>query len=74
MKCEAEMPIHESVNLSHDSSSDDGRAPDDVKHNLPTDELVVDIHGPSYHPFINPADYALALWFHHLKCSKGNVD
>ena len=74
MKREAGMPIHKSVNLSHDSGSDNGRASDDVKHDLPTNELTVDIHGPSYHLFINPADYALALWFHHSKCSKGNIN
>ena len=68
------MSIHKSVNLSHNSGSDSERASDDIKHDLLTDEPAVDIHGPSYHPFINPADYALALWFHHSKCSKGNVD
>ena len=74
MKREVRMPIHESVNLSHDSGLDGGRASDDIKHDLPTNELAVDIYGPSYHPFVNPADYALALWFHHSKCSKGNVN
>ena len=61
MKCEAGMPIHESVNLSHNSGSDGGRALDDVKHDLFTNELVIDIHSLFYHLFINSADYALAL-------------
>ena len=55
------MPIHKSVNLSHDSDLDDERASDDVKHDLPTNKLVIDIYGPFYHPFVNPANYALAL-------------
>ena len=68
------MLIHESVNLSHNLSSDDERASDNVKHNLLTNKSVVDIYDSFYHLFINSADYALALWFHHLKCSKDNVD
>ena len=68
------MSIHKSVNLSHNSGSDNRRASDNVKYNLSTDEPAVDIYDLSYHLFINPADYALTLWFYHLKCSKGNVN
>ena len=68
------MLIHKSVNLSHNSGLDNKRALDNIKHNLFTNELIIDIHNLFYHSFINSADYALALWFHHLKCSKGNVD
>ena len=74
MKHEAGMPIHKSVNLSHDSGLNSERASDDVKHDLSTNELMIDIYDSFYHSFINPADYALALWFHHSKCSKGNVN
>ena len=68
------MPIYKLVNLSHNSDLDSERVLNDIKHNLLTNELVVDIYGPFYHLFINSADYALALWFHHLKCSKDNVN
>ena len=61
MKHKAEMLIHKSVNLSHDLDLDGGRASDDIKHDLLTNELAVDIYDLSYHSFINPADYALAL-------------
>ena len=74
MKCEAGMPIHKLVNLSYNLDSDDERALDDIKHNLLTNELAVDIYSSFYHLFVNSADYALALWFHYLKCSKGNVN
>ena len=68
------MPIHESVNLSYDLDLDSERALNNIKHDLSTNEPAVDIYGPFYHLFINPADYALALWFYYSKCSKGNVD
>ena len=55
------MPIYKSVNLSHNLGLDNGRALNDIKHNLFTNEPAVDIHSPFYHLFINPADYALAL-------------
>ena len=61
MKCEARMLIHKSVNLSHDSGLDGGRALNDIKHNLFTNKPVINIYGSFYHPFINSADYALAL-------------
>ena len=68
------MLIHKLVNLSHNSGLDSERALNDIKHNLFTNELIVDIYSPFYHLFINPANYALALWFHYLKCSKGNIN
>ena len=68
------MPIHKLVNLSHNSSSDNKRALNNVKHNLFTNKLVVDIYSLFYHSFINLADYALALWFYYSKCSKGNIN
>ena len=74
MKHEAEMSIYKLVNLSHNSGLDDERALDDVKHNLFTNKLMIDIYNSFYHLFINSADYALALWFHYSKCSKGNIN
>ena len=68
------MLIHKLVNLSHNSGLDNKRASDNIKHNLLTNKLVVNIYSLFYHPFVNPADYALALWFHYSKCSKGNVN
>ena len=61
MKHKAGMPIHKSVNLSHNSDLDDERVLNDVKHDLFTNKLAVDIYSPFYHSFINSADYALAL-------------
>ena len=68
------MLIYKLVNLSHNSGLNDERALNDVKYDLFTNKLTVNIYGLSYHLFINSADYALALWFHHLKCSKGNIN
>ena len=68
------MPIHKLVNLSYNLGINGERALDNVKYNLLTNELAVNIYSLFYHLFINSANYALALWFYYLKCSKGNIN
>ena len=68
------MPIHKSVNLSYNLGLNNERALNNIKHNLFTNKPAVYIYSSFYHLFINSANYALVLWFHYLKCSKGNVN
>ena len=74
MKYKAKMLIHKLVNLSHNLGLNGERALNNIKHNLFTNKLTVNIYSLFYHLFINSTNYTLALWFHYSKCSKSNIN
>ena len=61
IKHKARILIYKLVNLSYNLGLNGERALNNVKHNLLTNKLVVNIYSSFYHLFINPANYTLTL-------------